>query len=89
MVKTAQTPSLPLWQSPPLLGGGGTAMKYASVCPICLQALQIHTSEPHPIRDGVDILTYRCEKCGPIKSRLFVHRVPRDKETVFRDVPHL
>jgi hypothetical protein len=39
-------------------------MEYASVCPICSQTLQLGTSEPHPTRDGVDIL-YRCEQCGP------------------------
>jgi C4-type Zn-finger protein len=43
-------------------------MESAPVCPICSQTLQLRTSEPHPTRDGVDILTYRCEQCGPIKS---------------------
>jgi C4-type Zn-finger protein len=51
-------------------------MEYASICPICSQTLQLGTSEPHPTRDGVDILTYRCEECGPIKSKLVVHRIP-------------
>jgi hypothetical protein len=51
-------------------------MESASVCPICSQTLQLGTSEPHPTRVGVDILTYRCEPCGPIKSKLVVHRIP-------------
>jgi C4-type Zn-finger protein len=51
-------------------------MESASACPICSQTLQLGTSEPHPTRDGVDILTYRCEQCGPIKSKLVVHRIP-------------
>jgi hypothetical protein len=46
-------------------------MECASVCPICSQTLQLGTSEPHPTRDGADILTYRCEQCSPIKSKLW------------------
>jgi C4-type Zn-finger protein len=61
-------------------------MKYASVCPICSQTLQLDTSEPHPTREGVDILTYRCEQCGPVKSDLVVHRIPREGAIVFRDI---
>jgi hypothetical protein len=50
-------------------------MEYVSVCPICSRTLQLDTSEPHP-REGVDILTDRCEQCGPVKSKLGVHRIP-------------
>jgi len=34
--------------------------KATSLCPMCSRALKISTSEPHPTRDGVNVLTYRC-----------------------------
>jgi hypothetical protein len=34
--------------------------KATSSCPVCSRALKISTSEPHPTRDGVNVLTYRC-----------------------------
>jgi hypothetical protein len=38
----------------------------ASVCPMCSRALKISTIEPHPTRDGVDVVTYRCPIHGDI-----------------------
>jgi hypothetical protein len=42
----------------------------APLCPICSRALEISTSEPHPTRNRVDVLTYRCSIHGDIWARL-------------------
>jgi transposase-like protein len=86
MVKIAQTQSSRSGNLPAGWEAGRTAMEYASVCPICSQTLQLHTSEPHPTREAVDILTYRCEQCGSVKSNLVVHRMPREGATIFPDI---
>ena len=59
---------------------------FASLCPICSQTLQLRTSEPHPTCDGVDILTYRCEQCGPTQAKLVVHRIPSQGNGLARRV---
>jgi hypothetical protein len=41
----------------------------APLCPICSRALEISTSEPHPTRNRVDVLTYRCSIHGDIWTR--------------------
>jgi len=45
----------------------------APLCPICSQALKITKSEPHPTRDRMDLLTYRCSIHGDICTRLVNH----------------
>jgi hypothetical protein len=35
--------------------------------------------EAHPTRDGADILIYRFEECGPIKSKLVVPNSQRGR----------
>jgi hypothetical protein len=44
-----------------------------SLCPMCSRALKISTIEPHPTREGMDIVTYRCLIHGDI-SRSVVNR---------------
>jgi hypothetical protein len=36
------------------------------ICPMCSRALKISTIEPHPTRDGVDVVTRRCPIHGDI-----------------------
>jgi len=47
----------------------------ASLCPMCSRALKISTIEPHPIRDGVDLVTYRCLIHGDIWTSIVVNQV--------------
>jgi hypothetical protein len=47
------------------LGTVETVME-VSLCPICSRALKISTIEPHPTRDGVDVVTRRCPIHGDI-----------------------
>lgn len=42
----------------------------APLCPTCSRALEIATSEPHPTRDRVDLLTYRCAIHGDVYTRI-------------------
>ena len=50
----------------------------AFVCPICSRALTISTIEPHPTRDGVNVVTYRCAIHGDMWRRVVVNQVRRD-----------
>lgn len=61
------------------LGAGELAMKPASVCPVCLQTLQLATIEPHPTRSGIDILTYRCEQCDRARSTITAHQSLKER----------
>jgi hypothetical protein len=58
----------------PALGSVATVME-ASVCPMCSRALKISTIEPHPTRDGVDVVTYRCPIHGDIWTIIVVNQV--------------
>ena len=60
-----------------------------SLCPMCTRALKIYTIEPHPTRDGVDVVTYRCpidgghleeRRCQPSCGGR-VRSVARDRST--------
>ena len=46
-----------------------------SLCPTCSQALKISTIEPHPTRDGVDVVTYRCLIHGDIWTNVVFNKV--------------
>ena len=46
-----------------------------SVCLMCSQALKISTIEPHPTRDGVDVVTYWCPIHGNIWTSIVVNQV--------------
>jgi len=46
-----------------------------SVCPMRSQALKISTIEPHPTRDGVDVVTYWCPIHGNIWTSIVVNQV--------------
>ena len=56
------------------LGSVETVME-ASVCPMCSQALKISTIEPHPTRDGVDVVTYWCPIHGEMWTGILVNPV--------------
>ena len=58
----------------PALGGVESVME-ASLCPMCSRALKINTIEPHPTRDGVDLVTYRCLIHGDIWTSVVVNQV--------------
>jgi len=58
----------------PALGSVETVME-ASVCPMCSRALKISTIEPHPTRDRVDVVTYRCPIHGDIWTSIVVNPV--------------
>ena len=58
----------------PALGGVESVME-ASLCPMCPRALKISTIEPHPTRDGVDLVTYRCLIHGDIWTSVVVNQV--------------
>jgi hypothetical protein len=54
----------------------------ASVCPMCSRALKISTIEPHPTRDGVDVVTYRCPIHGDSLTKIVVTQVAADTKIV-------
>jgi hypothetical protein len=54
------------------LGSVETVME-ASLCPMCSRALKISTIEPHPTRDGVDVVTRRCPIHGDIWRSVVVN----------------
>jgi hypothetical protein len=56
------------------LGSVETVME-ASLCPMCSRALEISTIEPHPTRDGVDVVTRRCPIHGDIWRSVVVNEV--------------
>jgi len=56
------------------LGSVETVME-APACPMCSRALKISTIEPHPTRDGVDVVTYRCPIHGHIWTSVVVNQV--------------
>ena len=58
----------------PALGGVESVME-AFLCPTCSQALKISTIEPHPTRDGVDVVTYRCLIHGDIWTNVVFNKV--------------
>ena len=58
----------------PALGGVESVME-ASLCPMRSRALKISTIEPHPTRDGVDLVTYRCLIRGDIWTSVVVNQV--------------
>lgn len=39
-------------------------------CPACYRALNLALVEPHPTRNGMEIQTFNCENCGPVKARI-------------------
>ena len=47
----------------------------ASACPRCALALKISVIEPHPTRDRVDVVTYRCPIHGDVWRRVVVKQV--------------
>jgi hypothetical protein len=55
--------------------------KATSLCPMCSRALKISTSEPHPTRDGVNVLTYRCSIHEDIWMSLVDHVERRNGRT--------
>jgi hypothetical protein len=55
--------------------GGVESVMEASLCPMCSRALKISTIEPHPTRDGVDVVTYQCPIDGDICTSVVVNQV--------------
>ena len=47
----------------------------AFACPRCALALKISVIEPHPTRDRVDVVTYRCPIHGDVWRRVVVNQV--------------
>ena len=47
----------------------------ASACPRCALALKISVIERHPIRDRVDVVTYRCPIHGDVWRSVVVNQV--------------
>jgi hypothetical protein len=66
------------------LGTVETVME-VSLCPMCMRALKISTIEPHPTRDGVDVVTYRCPIDGDIWRSVVVGRVEAGRYGENRD----
>ena len=58
----------------PALGGWRSVME-ASACPRCARALKISVIEPHPTRDRVDVVTYRCPIHGDVWRSVVVNQV--------------
>jgi len=58
----------------PSLGRVETVME-ASLCPMCSRALKISMVEPHPTRDGVDVVTRRCPIHGDIWRSVVVNEL--------------
>jgi hypothetical protein len=58
----------------PALGGVESVME-AFLYPTCSQALKISTTELHPTRDGVDVVTNRCLIQGDIWTNVVVNKV--------------
>jgi hypothetical protein len=56
-----------------------------SLCPMCIRALKISTIEPHPTRDGVDVVTYRCPIDGDVWRSVVVGRVEAGRYGENRD----
>ena len=44
-------------------------------CPMCTRALKISMIEPHPTRDGADVVTYRCPIHGDMWTSIVVNQV--------------
>jgi hypothetical protein len=47
---------------------GKYALRARDQCPVCDGVITLALIEPHVSRSGLEIHTFRCEKCGPIKS---------------------
>ena len=39
-------------------------------CPVCGGAATLTVIEPHLTRVGFDIYTFKCDECGPTKSKV-------------------
>jgi hypothetical protein len=42
-------------------------------CPGCDRAVSLALVEPHPTRNGLEIHTFNCVKCGPVRARMVGH----------------
>jgi len=45
-------------------------LKARDHCPVCDGIITLALIEPHASRSGLEVHTFKCEKCGPIKSRV-------------------
>jgi uncharacterized Zn finger protein len=51
-----------------------------SACPACGKETTLAVIEPHPIHPEMELHTYRCVDCGPVKTtsvRVRARRLPR------------
>jgi hypothetical protein len=60
--------------APKHVGAKGSVMAFRDstndACPACLRATTLSVIEPHPTRAGLEIHTFNCDRCGPLKSRV-------------------
>jgi C4-type Zn-finger protein len=45
-------------------------------CPVCGKEITLASTEPHPTHPEIELRTYRCEDCGPVKTTS-ARRLPR------------
>jgi C4-type Zn-finger protein len=45
-------------------------VQYRGQCPICYREITLASIEPHINNSGLEIHTFKCERCGPIKSKI-------------------
>ena len=39
-----------------------------SACPTCGKQTSLAAIEPHPTHPEIELLTFRCEDCGPVRT---------------------
>ena len=47
-------------------------LKARGQCPICDREITLAWIEPHISSSGLEIHTFKCEKCGPTQSKIVV-----------------
>ena len=40
-----------------------------TACPTCGKQTSLAAIEPHPTHPEIELLTFRCEDCGPVQNR--------------------
>ena len=47
-----------------------TTAKTRDLCPVCDGMTRLALVEPHPSRIGMEIHTFTCPTCGPVKAKI-------------------
>ena len=54
------------------MSGEGCRMRIQNTvqeaCPVCGKETTIDATEPHPTHPEIELRTYRCADCGPVKT---------------------